>query len=214
MSTGADQSDCSPFVAELVRLRQDPRIVRLACRWAGSMELAEDGLQEAFYRLASLPDAGHIRSVRAYFREALYHEINKQRSALLPMDAESLAEQADLRSTLSPRAQWDDVAELACWRLSCEQRLSKFRQLRHQLTAVIPASSPDPVRYRALILAVAHRLLAEAFYGVSTRELNADLRAGCPEWFDEAGIAAGTLHKRISRARHDLAAVFRTIDGG
>jgi DNA-directed RNA polymerase specialized sigma24 family protein len=200
------------FVTELVRLRQDPEIFRLARRWAGSRELAEDGLQETFFLLATIRDAGQILNLRAYFCMTLYHAINSQRSKLvLVVDLDALVGQIDLRRV--PVQQPRDVAELADWHVRCERRLARFRRTRGALLARVPASSPDPARYRGAILAVAENLLTEAFYGCLSRaELNADLCTAYPDWFDAAGIADNVRHKRRSRARHDLTAVLRTID--
>jgi Sigma-70 region 2 len=229
MSTNsADQPGWSPLIAELVRLigelirfrligelvhvRQDPRIFRLARRWAGSRELAEDGLQETFYLLATIRDPSRIINLRAYFCTTLYNEINKQRSqVVLVVEPDVLAGQIDPRRVLAQQA-WD-VAELADWYVCCERRLTRFRRTRGALLATIPASSPDPVRYRALILTFVENLLTEAFYGCLSRaELNADLRAAYRDWFDAAGIPDSVRHKRLSRARHDLTVVLTTLD--
>lgn len=202
----------SRLIGELVNLRQDPKIVRLALRLAaGYPELAEDGLQETFYLLATIRDPGRILNLRAYFCTTLYHAINSQRTQIVLVDPDVLGRQIDPWNVLGPQAQ--DVPELAHWHILCAKRQSKFRRIRGEMLAVTPASSPDPARYRALILAIVENLLAEAFYGCTSRaELNADLCDGYPEWFNDSGVLAPTRYKRLSRARHDLKVVLTTID--
>lgn len=205
MSTGDDQSGHSPFIAELVRARQDPEIVRRARRYAGSQELGDDGLQDAFYILASRRDPAQIINIRAYFWTVTRREIGRQLSQVAPVDPAVLAE----------RGEPGDVSDLAAWHIRCERRLARFRGIREKLLEAIPASSPDPARYRALIVSVVHRTLREAFYGcVSKSEINADLRSGYPEWLDPAGCPATTRDKRLSRARQHLMLVLITIDPG
>lgn len=213
MSAGDDQTGCSPFMSELVRVRHDPKIIRRARQYAGSQDLADDGLQETFYRLAICADPSQILNLRAYFCAVLYHEIDRQRPQVVPVDPDVVLDKVLPWRLLPVPAQLRDISELAEWHLRCEWRLTRFRQLRTQLLALIPASSPDPGRYRALILSVTHRTLREAFYGSVTKsEINADLRSGYPEWLDPAGCSATTRDKRLSRARRDLMAVLTTID--
>jgi hypothetical protein len=204
MSTGDDQSGCPPFISELVRIRQDPTTVRQARRWAGSKELAEDGLQEAFYILATFRNPAQIINIPAYFWTVLRREIGRQQSQLVPLDPEALA---------AAPAVLRDVSELAAWHICCERRLVRFTEIRAELLAVIPASSPDPARYRELIVSVVHRTLREAFYGcLSKSEMNAELRSGYPEWLDPGGCPATTRDKRMSRARQHLMLALITID--
>ncbi len=203
MSTGDDQSGYSPFIAELVRIRLDPEIVRRARRYAGSQELGDDGLQDAFYILASCRDPAQISNIRAYFWTVARREIGRQLSQVAPVDPAALTE----------RREPGDVSEMAERQIRSERRLARLRQTRDELLATIPASSPDPIRYRALILSVAEKLLAEALYsGMSKAELNADLRSGYPEWLDPAGCPATTRDKRLSRARQHLMLMLITID--
>lgn len=202
-----------PFIRRLIEIRYEPLTWRLALRWAGPgcPELAEDGLQETFYLLATIVDPTQILNLRAYFCTTLYHAISRQRWQVVLLEPDEIAGQAEPWRVLAAPAR--DTAELAQWHLRCEQRQRRCRRIRGELLASIRASSPDPVRYRSLILAVTERVLAEAFHGcVSKAELNADLRAGYREWFDPADIPASARHKRLSRARQDLMVVLTTID--
>jgi DNA-directed RNA polymerase specialized sigma24 family protein len=212
---GTGSSVPEPFIELLLEIRQDPAVCRLARRWAGSPELARDGLQETFVLVATVRDRDEILNLRAYFCRTLHNEIIRQRrqvALVTRLDPQALTDVA--RSVVTSRTPdhllpVDDLAE---WRARCDQRLSRFTASRRYLQATVPGSSPSPARYRELITAIAESFLQEAFYGCMTKpELNAALRAGYPEWFDAAGLTVSTRYKRLSRARHDIGCVLAKV---
>jgi hypothetical protein len=211
------ESASSPFMNDLAAVRHDQKLCRDARHWAGSAELAQDALQEAFYLIARRPDHDGIISLTAYFRATLYNVIISLRGRagpVSPLDPQTLADlpQPDDASRLrGDRQRVDDLAE---WHLRCRQWLNRFTSMRDQLLAMVPGSSADPVRYRRLIVAVAGTMLRDARYGcISTSELNDLLYAAYPEWFAPAGCPAATRYKRVSRARQDVNTLLRVVLG-
>jgi Sigma-70 region 2 len=205
-----------PFIALLVQVRQDPAIWRLACRWAGCPELARDGLQDAFIQVATFHDRDRIVNVRAYFCSVLYNEIIRQRRQVAAVTRLDPQELADVYQGAGSRASGDLllVEDLAEWHARCQHWLSRFVSSRTELLATVPGSSADPARYRQLVMTIAENVLREAPYGcMSPPELTATLRAGYPEWFESARLAAGTRHQRLSRARRDITRVLAAIVG-
>jgi len=90
--------------------------------------------------------------------------------------------------------------------------LKRFHGERKRLSAMVPESSSDPDRYRAVILAAAEEILRSAGDGkVTWADSNAALRATYPEWFGEADRCSDIHYKRLSRARHEVRALLRTI---
>src|SRR5262249_45276498 len=78
--------------------------------------------------------------------------------------------------------------------------LKRFHSERRRLSAMVPESSSDPERYRAVILATAEEVLRFAGDGqVTWADSNAALQAIYPEWFGGAGCSSATHYKRLSR---------------
>ena len=73
------------FLHQLLEIRQDPKVIRLAIKWAGHRELAEDALQTAYYRVASVQDPERILNLRAYFLRTLKNEITGLYSVRQPV---------------------------------------------------------------------------------------------------------------------------------
>jgi hypothetical protein len=71
----------------------------------------------------------------------------------------------------------------------------------------IASRSPDPCRYRALIVTCAEAVLAAVVTGdgsdANSKSVN---HSGYPEWFTEEGCATANLRQRFKRARDDLRA--------
>ena len=90
--------------------------------------------------------------------------------------------------------------------------LDRFRAQRAQLHAAVPGRSPEPDRYRDLIVQTAGHILRAALDGhVSWADCNQALQAAFPDWFGQPGSAENTCHKRLSRARRDVQDLLRTI---
>ena len=211
------ESAGSPFMNQLAAVRHAPKICRDARRWAGSKELAEDALQEAFFLIARRPDPDKIIILTAYFRATLYNVIISLRGRPGPVssvDPQTLAElpQPDDASRL--RGDRQRVDDFAAWNLRCDLWLNRFTGMHGQLLAMVPGSSADPVRYRRLIMAAAETLLRDARYGcISTPELNELLYAAYPDWFAPAGCPPHTRYKRVSRARQDVCTLLQVVIG-
>lgn len=90
----------------------------------------------------------------------------------------------------------------------------RFTAQRAHLVRKVPGRSPDPSRYRNLIVSVAERVLLPLVSGeVSNVDADANqaLSAAYQEWFAEEGVATGIGHQRFSLARADVRRVLRCI---
>ena len=71
--------------------------------------------------------------------------------------------------------------------------LGHFATRRGELTTQVPSRSPDPGRYRDLIVTVAEQVLLAIVTGdVSDADYNPSLRAAYSGWFLEPGCAQNT----------------------
>ena len=59
---------------QLLAIRQDPQVSYLARKWAGDLGLAEDALQTAYYKVATVKDRKRIDNLYAYFLTVLKNE--------------------------------------------------------------------------------------------------------------------------------------------
>ncbi len=204
----------SAFRKELLAIREDPQVKRLAWRRAGDPDLAEDALQTAYWAVARVADPVVIRDLRAYFCRVLIREIYRLRGQLgaaLVEDFTSLADAHQGRAGGNPPIP-QPVAETVGTRLLAQAWRRLFAAQRGELTARVPSRSPDPGRYRKVIVAVAEFVLGIAIFEViSDAHCNAALHAAYPEWFAEPGCAGNTCHQRFRRARGDVRALLRTI---
>ena len=66
----------------LTEIREDPRIKRLARRYAGDPALADDALQRTYYALAKLKNLEQITNLPAYFRKVLVRQVHRERGQL------------------------------------------------------------------------------------------------------------------------------------
>jgi len=202
------------FYAELAKIRSDPEIWGLALRRAGKHDLAQDALQETYYSVARVKDPGHIENLRAFFCKALIHEISRMLGRPGPVPVEDVETVAGARRGAHPdaHAAARPVDEAAILGQQAQTWLKRFHNERKLLKAMVPESSSDPERYRAVILAVAEQILRSAGDGqVTWADSNVALRATYPEWFGEADRCSDIHYKRLSRARHEVRALLRTI---
>jgi len=202
------------FYAELAKIRSDPMIWGLALRRAGKHDLAQDALQETYYSVARVKDPGHIENLRAFFCKALIHEINRMlgRPGPIPVEDPETVAGARHGGDLDAHAAARPVDEAAILGHQAQAWLKRFHNERKRLRAMVPESSSDPERYRAVILATAEEVLRSAGDGqVTWADSNAALQAIYPEWFGGADCSSATHYKRLSRARREVRALLRTI---
>jgi DNA-directed RNA polymerase specialized sigma24 family protein len=201
------------FLRQLLEIRHDPQVKGLAARWAGSPDLAEDALQEAYYAVFKLKNPERIDNPRAYFCKVLYRCAADLRGQLATHPADDVADLADLRHDLLVRYQpAPPVEETVSRRVLAATWLGRFAVQRAYLVRSVPGRSPDPVRYRNLIVAVAERMLRSMVSGdVSDADSNRALSAAYPEWFTGRDCAAGNGYQRFRRARTDVEGVLRLV---
>ena len=83
-----------------------------------------------------------------------------------------------------------------------------------ELAASVPGRSDDPRRYQSMIAATARWFLHALLEGdVSPADMNDVLTNQHPEWFAVRGMSVDTYHKRLSRARQDVADVLACVVG-
>lgn len=206
--------DRPDFQQELLAIRKDPEVRKLARRKAGDQELAEDALQTAFCAVASVANPTAIRDLRAYFCRVLIHEVYRLRGQLGATLMEDFTRVADARQGWSggnlPARR--PVAETVSTRLLAEAWMEPFVTRRRELANRVPGRSPDRHRYREVIVDVAGRVLCRIITEeISDADYNAALSTAYPEWFDQPGSAENNRHQRFRRAREDIRALLRTI---
>ena len=157
-----EASDGSPDLQhQLLEIRQDPKVIRLAIKWAGDRELAEDALQTAYYRVASVQDPERILNLRAYFLRTLKNEITGLYSVRQPVlldDLEALTPAQSGPALYGPAAE-PAVDDQACNALQTQAWLKRHARQRAPLIAAVPGRSADPARYRNVIYAAAKQVL-------------------------------------------------------
>lgn len=202
------------FQQDLLAIRNDPGVRSLALRRARDPELAEDALQTAYCAVARVTNPAAIRDLRAYFCRVLLREIHRLRGQLgatLMEDFTSVADAYQGRSGGNLPAR-RPVAETVCTYLLAEAWLEPFAARRRELADRVPGRSPDPRRYREVIVDVAERVLCRIITEeVSNADCNAALSTAYPEWFGEPGCAENTRDQRFRRAREDVRALLQTI---
>jgi hypothetical protein len=188
---------------ELLAILCDPPIKRLALKWTNDRDLAEDALQAAYCAIAVLKDPERIQNLRGYFIRVLRNEVFH----LYALQPAIPLEEPDSVKDPAP-----SVDETVCTGLLAESLLARFAAQRQRLVAMVPARSPDSVRYQAVICAGAERVLREAISGESSKPDSNDVfRAAHPEWFNQPGASANLLHQRFRRAREDVKALLQAI---
>jgi DNA-directed RNA polymerase specialized sigma24 family protein len=198
---------------ELATLTGDPAIRRLAERRAGSRELGEDALHEAYCSVARVKNPESIRDLRAFFCTSLIHEINHQRTRAVPVPVEDVSTTAEQgRAPSSIRTPPGSVETEASLCLLADMVLTRLEHDRNQLLASVPARSPDYCRYRIAIVAAAKTILLLLLEGaVTSADWNAVLQSEYPQWCGEPGLARDAIDQRLSRARQDVRQLLQTI---
>jgi hypothetical protein len=163
--------------------------------------------------MARIKDPARIEDLRAYFCRVLIRVINALRgqlSAILPDDLAGLADagRCEACGPVLPRP----VDEAVAADLIARGWLERFAAERASLAGAVPGRSPDPGRYRQVIVSVAERVLrAIVTADICDADGNPALRAAYPEWFAGDSAKAGNAYQRFSRARDDVRSLLRAI---
>jgi DNA-directed RNA polymerase specialized sigma24 family protein len=198
----------SDFQQELLALRQDPQVRRLARKLAGDLDLAEDLIQTAYYRLAALKHPKRIENVRAYYLRVLRNEATK----LYALRQETPWQETPFEDPDSAPAPALPIDERVCNSLQAQSWLKRLADEYDRLLAAVPARSDDPVRYKGVIYTAAEQVLHDGINGEpSAADGNDALRAAYRDYFDQPGTAVNTRHKRFGRAREDVKALLRSV---
>ena len=104
------------------------------------------------------------------------------------------------------------VDEMVSTHLLAEAWLERFATRRRELADRVPGRSPDPCRYREVIVVGAEQVLRDGVNGEpSDADSNDAFRAAYPEYFDQPSASPNTLHQRFRRAREDVKALLQTV---
>lgn len=203
----------SEFLRKLSEIRHDPQVKSLAWRHAESPDLAEDALQEAYYAVARMKHPEEIRNLRAYFNRVLINTARQLRSQLGAFPVEDVADVADGRpQALVGQQAAPPVEDTVGRRVLAGTWRERFTSQRALLVRNVPGRSPDPGRYKDVIVSVAERVL-QAIVSGDVRDADGylALSAAYPEWFAIDGRAVANGHQRLSRARADVSRVLRLV---
>lgn len=196
---------------ELTAIRADPGMRRQAQRLAG--DLAEDLLQQTWYIVALASARRPIERLGGYFYRVMVNAAKRMREDIarhgIPVDDPVAAAGARGGRELAAVS----AEDAALGPLLADARRESLRRRRAELRLRIPASSPDPDRYRDVILAIAEAMLA-ADGPASRPELNAALVAAYPEWFAAPDVATATRYQRRIRGREDVWRVLKAVLAG
>jgi len=213
LATASDSSR-PDFQQELLVIREDPEVKRLARGRARSPEMAEDALQAAYYAVSRrLKKPPPIKDLRAYFCRTLVREIFRELGQLQAEAPEDVTVLADMRQgrtgTTSPAPR--SFPEEVSIRLLGQGWLRALKARRRELAARVPGRSDDPVRYQKLIVKVAEHTLRTILGENADADINAVLSRGYAEWFAPGNSSENTRHQRLLRARNDACVLLRTI---
>jgi hypothetical protein len=203
------------FHEELRKIREDPQVMTFALAHArGDLDLAQDGVDDAYWAVGRVRHPEQIVNLRAYFYRTVSNAINRLRNqlgAVLVEDFEAVAETHQDKPgchPLPPRP-LDDAVSLS---LLTPTWLEPFAARRAELITRVPGRSPDRALYRDVIVTIAERLLLAIIIGdVCDADANPALCAAYPGWFAEPDAAENTLHQRYSRARADVRGLLQGI---
>lgn len=201
------------FLRQLDTIWGDPQIRRLARSRAGEPEIAEDALQEAYYAIARYGDPDKIEDLRRYFCRVLKNEIYRLLRQPTPTLVDNFENVADAcQGNAGGRPPPEPFDQTLCTQLLARTWLSFLAAHRAYFAREMPGRSPDPSRYRALIVALAERILVASLTGdISDADSNSALQAEYPEWFAEDGCETANAHQRFKRARDDVHGLLRRI---
>jgi sigma-70-like protein len=193
----------SSFQQELLALRKDPQVKRLAWRLVGDLGLVEDLHQTVCLRLTALKHPERIENIRRYYFRVMRNEAAR----LYVLGSETPFEDPD--TVPAPAHPVDDQAcDSVCGHIWL-QRLAAWRET---LLVGIPARSADPRRYRTVACHAAEQVLLDSLNReASDADSNDAFRAAYPEYFAEPGVAANTCHQRFRRAREDVKALLQAV---
>lgn len=178
-------------------------------RRTGDPDLAEDALLAAAAAVAGVGDLARIEDPKAYFCRVLINEVYR---LLGQLAAARSCEPAALAAMTDAKSPAPSSAEQAVTRVLVQTWLGRFRAERAPLRAAVPGRSPQPDRYRDLIVQTAAHILRTALDGnVSWADCNEALQAALPDWFGQPGSAENTCHKHLSRARRDVQDLLRAV---
>jgi DNA-directed RNA polymerase specialized sigma24 family protein len=203
---------------DLADIAADQEMYLRAVRRAGSRELAEDALQETVRAIAGRKSPEAIENLPGFFYVSLIREIDHQlgRPAAIPVGADIglISDRAQDRPCPAAAPLPASVEGEATLRLLAETVLHKLERehARSQLAALVPARSEDPPRYRNAIASAARTIFELLLDGcVTAADWNAILKAAYPQWCDEPGLARAAIDQRLSRARHDVQSLLRSV---
>jgi hypothetical protein len=202
LSSSSIPADSRPdYLERLAAIREDPKVKNLARARAGDSELAEDALQEAYFAVARVGNPEHIEDLRAYYCSVLLRTIHQLRGRLgtgLVEDFLRVADNCQRRSGGEPAPPpFDGTVISYLFIQDCLRYLAAHRTV---LSRKVPGRSPDPVRYRDVVVTGAKGILLAS---VSDIDLNQTLRTAYPQWFAENGVPISNIHQRFTRARVD-----------
>jgi len=190
----------------LIEIWADPRIRRLARRYARNADTADDALQSTYYQVARLKHLAEIENLRGYFVTVLVREIYREQGqlgALLVQDFPRVAEEREHASSFE-----DEV----CTSLEAQARYKRFKARRNRLSLIVPARSTDPNRYRTVISDAVEEILRVGVNGsASEADLPPALREAYPEYFAQPGVSANTCDQRFHRARMDVRKLLKAV---
>lgn len=200
----------------LLAIRQDPQVRVLARKWAGDSGLADDALQTAYYKVATVKDPKRIDNLYAYFLTVLRNEIKSLfvlRRAATPLEnPEDALDRGQHGAVVCGPARSRPVDEMVCTAQLARSLRARLAVHRASLEAAVPARSDDPRRYRTVICNSAEQVLLDGLNGEpGDADSNGALRAAYPEYFAQPGASANLLHQRFRRAREDLKALLQSI---
>jgi DNA-directed RNA polymerase specialized sigma24 family protein len=204
------------FQLRLLAIRQDPQVIGLAYKWARDPYLAEDALQIAYYKVATVTHPERIDNLYAYFLTVLKNEItalHAQHQKTTPRENPGAALEPGPHATVvcgpAPSRPVDDLVRTSLLAGSVRARLT-VRRL--SLLASIPARSEDPCRYRIVIYHAAEQVLLDGLNGEASDADSSDaFRGAYPEYFAQPGASANLLHQRFRRAREDVKALLQAV---
>jgi DNA-directed RNA polymerase specialized sigma24 family protein len=208
--SAAERSD---YLDHLTLIREDPQVKKLARVRAGDPDMAEDALQETFYALARIRQPQHIDDLRKYFCKVLIHSVYRLRGQLGAVTVDDAGGLADASGrALGGEAPPPLLDEVVHTNMVARNWLERLAKQRAALTGSVPGRSPEPGRYRDVIMTTAEGMLLAIVAGDFREvDLNLALRAAYPEWFAERRVAMSNIHQRLTRARADIRNLLKTV---